>query len=75
VPFPSRLVDGSPKGWDKRVRRDDGIWRLASLDVIYEKDMLAPVNPSDQLMINREELRQYRPSYRLWLMGGLAVCA
>ena len=47
-----------------RVRRDNGIWRLASLDVIYEKDMLAPVNPSDQLMINREELRQYRPSYR-----------
>ncbi len=47
-----------------RVRRDDGVWRLASLDVIYEKDMLAPVNPSDHLMINREELQQYRPSYR-----------
>jgi len=47
-----------------RVRRDAGIWRLASLDFIYEKDMMAPVNPSDQLLINREELRQYRPSYR-----------
>jgi len=47
-----------------RVRRDDGVWRLASLDVIYEKDMLAPVNPSDHLTINREELQRYRPSYR-----------
>jgi hypothetical protein len=47
-----------------RVRRDDGIWRLASLDVIYEKDMLTPVNPSDHLMINREEIQRYRPSYR-----------
>ena len=47
-----------------RVRRDDGIWRLMSLDVIYEKDRLVPVNPSDQLMINREELQSYRPSYR-----------
>jgi len=37
---------------------------LASLDVIYEKDMLAPVNPSDHLTINRDELQRYRPSYR-----------
>src|SRR5258708_31524366 len=47
-----------------RVRRDGGVWRLANLDVIYEKDMLAPVNPSDHLTINREELQSYRPSYR-----------
>ena len=26
--------------------------------------MLAPVNPSDQLKINREELQRYCPSYR-----------
>jgi hypothetical protein len=47
-----------------RVRRDDGVWRLASLDVIYEKDALAPVNPSDHLEIDRAELQEYRPSYR-----------
>jgi hypothetical protein len=47
-----------------RVRKDEGVWRLASLDVIYEKDRLAPVNPSDQLTIDREELQRYRPSYR-----------
>ena len=47
-----------------KVRRDDGVWRLASLDVIYEKDSLAPVNPSDHLTIDSETLRTYRPSYR-----------
>jgi hypothetical protein len=47
-----------------RVRRDNGIWRLASLDAIYEKDRLAPANPSDQVILDREQLRQYRPSYQ-----------
>jgi hypothetical protein len=47
-----------------RVRRDDGVWRLASLDVIYEKDTLAPANPGDHLDISCEELQGYRPSYR-----------
>ena len=37
---------------------------MVSLDVIYEKDMIAPVNPSDHLDIEREELQRYRPSYR-----------
>ena len=47
-----------------KVRRDDGVWRLASLDAIYEKDTIAPVNPSDPLTIDSELLRTYRPSYR-----------
>jgi hypothetical protein len=47
-----------------RIRRDDGVWRVASVDVIYEKGMIAPVNPSDHLDIDREELQRYRPSYR-----------
>ncbi len=47
-----------------RVRRDDNSWRLASLDVIYEKDMLAPVHPSDQLTFDRERLQTYRSSYQ-----------
>jgi hypothetical protein len=34
------------------------------LDVIYEKDTLAPVNPADRLEIDRAELIAYRPSYR-----------
>ncbi|WP_165422876.1 nuclear transport factor 2 family protein [Ktedonosporobacter rubrisoli] len=47
-----------------RVRRDEGIWRLASLDVIYEKDSVSPVNPSVPLPIDWEEIEQYRPAYR-----------
>ena len=47
-----------------RVRRDNGIWRLASLDVIYEKDSCSPVNPSAQVHIDWEELQRYRASYR-----------
>jgi len=47
-----------------KVRRDDGVWRLASLDAIYEKDTLIPVNPSDYLIIDNEILQIYRPSYR-----------
>ncbi|MBO0794600.1 MAG: hypothetical protein J2P36_27110 [Ktedonobacteraceae bacterium] len=47
-----------------RVRREAGIWRLASLDVIYEKDTCSPVNPADPVQINWEKLLEYRPSYR-----------
>jgi hypothetical protein len=47
-----------------RVCRDQGIWRLASLEGIFEKDVLAPVNPAEQIFISAEELRQYRPSYQ-----------
>ncbi len=47
-----------------RVRRDQGIWRLASMEGIFEKDVLVPVNPAEQIFIDAEELRQYRPSYR-----------
>ena len=47
-----------------KVRRDDGVWRLASLDAIYEKDTIALVNPSDSLTIDSKLLQTYRPSYR-----------
>lgn len=47
-----------------RVIKEDGIWRLLTLDVIYEKDMISSVYPSDQLQIDKEELKKYRPSYQ-----------
>lgn len=47
-----------------RVRKDAGVWRLASLDCIYEKDRLAATNPSVRLEIDEDRLRTYRPSYR-----------
>jgi SnoaL-like domain len=47
-----------------RVRKDAGIWRLASLTGIFEKDRMMPVNPSDELHLDRELLASFRPSYR-----------
>lgn len=47
-----------------RVLRDDGTWRLASLDCIYEKDAIRSVIPAEQLPIDSELLRTFRPSYR-----------
>lgn len=47
-----------------RVRKDDGVWRLASLDCIYEKDTLRPVNPSRRLEIDEQRLSRGRPSYQ-----------
>lgn len=46
------------------VRKDKGAWRIASLDCIYEKDMVRPVNPTDVLPIDATVLQTFRPSYR-----------
>lgn len=47
-----------------RVERRDGIWRILTLDVIYEKDTVIPVYPSDHLELNREELERGPSAYR-----------
>jgi|SRR5579875_1189766 hypothetical protein len=47
-----------------RVERRDGIWRILTLDAIYEKDTAVPVYASDHLELSREELEQGPPSYR-----------
>jgi hypothetical protein len=47
-----------------RVRRDGGIWRLGSLDAIYEKDSFSFVNPLEQFPLDWQEIAGYRPSYR-----------
>lgn len=49
-----------------RVRRTPEGWRLASFDGIYHKDVIAPVNPGDSVPIDWAEMRQFRPSYRIW---------
>jgi len=46
-----------------RVEKRDGIWRISSFDSIYEKDLLVPVYPNNQIVIQGEQLRKYRPSY------------
>lgn len=47
-----------------RVEKRDGIWRILTLDVVYEKDTLVPVYASDHLEINRAELEQGPAAYR-----------
>jgi|SRR5579885_578513 len=47
-----------------RVERRDGVWRILSMDVIYEKDTVVPVYPSDRLELNWEELEQGPAAYR-----------
>ena len=45
------------------VRRDDA-WRLLSFEVLFERDILHPVNPADPLPVDWAVLATYRPSYR-----------
>lgn len=47
-----------------RVERRDGIWRILTMDAVYEKDMAAPVYPTDCFEPDREALEQEPPAYR-----------
>jgi hypothetical protein len=45
-------------------RGTDGLWRIARITSIYEKDTLVPVLPGTRLAVDPAELAGYRPSYR-----------
>ncbi len=47
-----------------RVERREGVWRILTIDVVYEKDTAVPVYATDQLVLKREELDNAPPSYR-----------
>lgn len=47
-----------------RVERFGGTWRLSSFEVLWERDMMRSVNPSQPLPIDWERLASYRPSYK-----------
>lgn len=47
-----------------RVERRDGPWRLQSFEVLFERDILRPVNPTDQMPIDWAHLATFRPSYQ-----------
>jgi hypothetical protein len=49
-----------------RLRRTPTGWRLASFEGIYQRDTIQPVNPGDRLVLDWDELRRFRPSYRIW---------
>ena len=47
-----------------RVERRDGIWRILTLDVVYEKDTAVPVYASEHLELNQRELEEGPAAYR-----------
>jgi hypothetical protein len=49
----------------RAVRTLEG-WRLATFEGIYQKDVMTPVFPGDVIPIDREEMNEFRPSYRIW---------
>lgn len=56
-----------------RVRRIDGVWRMASFRTLYVWDTLMPVRPSRLPQLDEDELGRLRPSYRhlAYVMGRL----
>ncbi len=47
-----------------RAVREDGDWKLASFQVFFERDVMAPVHASDPLPVDRALLDAMRPSYK-----------
>lgn len=47
-----------------RAVREDGEWKLASFHVLFERDAMAPVLPSDPVRVDREVLEAMRASYK-----------
>ncbi len=47
-----------------RVEQRGGVWKIASLDAIYERDTMAPTIPGVQLRVDTAVIARIRPSYR-----------
>lgn len=47
-----------------RAVRQDGAWKLLSFHVLFERDVMKPVNPSETLPIDWALLSTMRPSYK-----------
>lgn len=47
-----------------RAVRVEGNWRLMSFEVLFERDVMKPVNPSDVMPIDWAAIASLRPSYR-----------
>ena len=50
--------------YQSRVERRDGVWRLLTFEVIFERDVMKTLDPSRSLPIDWDRLATYRPSYR-----------
>ncbi len=49
-----------------RLEKRDGVWKIADMTSVFEKDTLEPVIAGNDLHINSQDLEGLRPSYR-WL--------
>lgn len=47
-----------------RVEQREGIWKIKSLDCIYERDTLTPAIPGTSLNLDPDAVRQFRMPYR-----------
>jgi hypothetical protein len=48
-----------------RLERREGVWKILSLDAIYEYVTLTPLVPGQVIHVPADELTQYRPSYAI----------
>ncbi|WP_329563354.1 nuclear transport factor 2 family protein [Kitasatospora sp. NBC_01266] len=48
-----------------RVERRDGVWKILSLDAIYERDTITPAVPGTAITIPQERLAGFRPALAL----------
>jgi SnoaL-like domain len=48
-----------------RAERQGEVWRLSGLDAVYLRDEIAPVMPGQTVAIDQEEVKAFRPTYRL----------
>lgn len=47
-----------------RAVREDGVWKILSFHVFFERDVMKPVNPSETLPIDWAQLNAMRSSYK-----------
>ena len=52
--------------FSSRLRRTAAGWRLASFEGIYQRDTIQPVDPGQRVPLDWDEVRRFRPSYRIW---------
>lgn len=46
-----------------KTQKINGLWSIVSMEGIYEKDTLIPVSPTDGIVIPKDEITKFRPSY------------
>jgi SnoaL-like domain len=68
IPFKARgiaVIISSHARFLFRAERRELVWRISGFDVIYQRDEITPVIPGQTVIIEPNELKNFRPSYRL----------